>query len=72
MGKFTGKGNHTVKVGNQSHTNTKTSNGEESTHAFEIKRPATESYIYIQTAISKPHGNCKPKTYKIHTHKKKK
>ena len=36
MGKFTGKGNHTVKVGNQSHTNTKTSNGEESTHAFEI------------------------------------
>ena len=29
-------------------------------------------YIYIQTAVSKPHGNCKPKIHNRYTHKKEK
>ena len=42
-------------------------------NAFEIKRPTTKNHlVYIQTAISKPHGNCKPKHYKRYTHKKEK
>ena len=28
--------------------------------------------IYIETAISKPHSNCKPKIYTTYTHKKRK
>ena len=42
-------------------------------NAFEIKRPPIENnLIYIQTAISKPHGNHKPKTYSKYTQKKEK
>ena len=32
-----------------------------------------EQYVHIALSkISKPHGKCKPKTYKVHTHKKRK
>ena len=42
-------------------------------NAFEINRPAIENnLVYIQTAISKPHGNCKLKIYNRYTHTKKK
>ena len=38
--------------------------------AFESKKPATlKNLVYIHTAISKPHGNCKRKTYNRYTHK---
>ena len=38
-------------------------------NAFEIKRPVTlNNLVYIQTARSKPHGNCKPRIYNIYTH----
>ena len=49
MGKFTGKGNQTVKLGNQSHKyNIKTSNGEESTNAFEIE---TSNLIFVCVCV---------------------
>ena len=42
-------------------------------NSFEIKRPATENnLVYIYIAISKPHGNCKPKIYNRYAQKKKK
>ena len=42
-------------------------------NAFEIKRPVTKNnLVHIQTAISKLHGNHKPKTYNRYTHKKEK
>ena len=41
-------------------------------NSFEIKRPATQStLVYIQTALSKPHGNCKLKIYTRYTKTKK-
>lgn len=40
---------------------------------FEIKRSATyNNLVYIQTAISEPHGKCKPENYKRYTHKREK
>ena len=41
-------------------------------NAFEIKRPATQnSLVHIQTAISKLHGNCKPKNNNRYPKKRK-
>ena len=40
-------------------------------NAFEIQRQPTENnLVYIQTALSKPHGNCKPKIFNKYKHKK--
>ena len=65
-GKFTGKGKHTVKAGNHSHTNM-------------IPNPATMSRIQMQEngntlEIKRPttHGNCKLKIYNRCTHTKEK
>ena len=71
MGKLTSKGKHTIKLGNHPHTNMISNPAimrriqmQDIGNAFEIKRPAT--------AISKPHGNHKPKIYNRYTHKKEK
>lgn len=40
-------------------------------NAFEIEiNNLKQSYMYIQTAIQKPHGNHKSKVYNTYTHKK--
>ena len=40
---------------------------------FEIRRPVTlNNFVYIQTPISKPHGNHKPKMYNRYRSKNKK
>ena len=79
MEKLTGKDKHTVKVESRStyKYDIKTNNCKKRTvqkedieNAFEIERQQHKTilYIYIQTAASKPHRNCK---LKIHTQKKK-
>lgn len=79
MEKLTGKDKHTVKVESRStyKYDIKTNNCKKRTvqkedieNAFEIERQQHKTilYIYIQTAASKPHRNCK---LKIHTPKKK-
>ena len=78
MEKLTGKDKHTVKVESRStyKYDIKTNNCKKRTvqkedieNAFEIERQQHKTilYIYIQTAASKPHRNCK---LKIHTPKK--
>ena len=81
MTRLTSKGIHIVKAGNHPHTNmlpkpeilreegTTTGSGD----ALGIKKPATlnKPCIYIQTPITKLHGNCKPK-FAIDTHRSKK
>ena len=65
-GKFTGKGKHTVKVGNHWHTNM-------------IPNPATMSRVQMQEngntfeiKIPATHGNCKLKVYNRYIHTKEK
>ena len=77
MKKLTGTGEHTVKVGNHPHTNIISKSiivtgGEYKCEVFEmhlkLRDQRLKSCIYVQTTISKPHGNHKPKIY-IDTHK---
>ena len=80
MGKLISKGKHSVKVGNHPHKN-RISNpafvrrGEYTCRISEMHqklRDQQHNLVYIQTAISKPHGNCKAKIYNRYTQQKKK
>ena len=75
MKKLTDKGKHTVKVGNHLHTNISKPGiarrvpMQDTGNALEINRPETQNdLVYIQTAVSKPHGNSEPKIYNRYTH----
>ena len=69
--KLISKGKHKAKVGNHPHTNmiskpatVRRVQMQYIGNAFEIQRPETlNNLVHIQNAISKPHGNHKPKIY---------
>ena len=75
MKKLTRKGKHTVKLGNHPHTNmiskpaiVRRVQMQDIGNTFEIKSPATQNHlVYLLTAISKLHGNCKLKIYNRYT-----
>ena len=79
MTRFTGKGIYIVKVGNHPHTNVLRKPGIVRRGGYKCReinfqlkdQELKKNILYIQTPISKLHGNCKPEIYNRYTYKEK-